>query len=435
MEIKKITVAGFKNLGKTTIELDKKITAIVGPNGYGKSNLLQAIEFGSEFIKGNESFKEFLMKHPELTPLNQFLKDSEFIFELELISNINENNYVVNYGYEFEWGSEEKEGRITNEWLKIKLDDKGKRYSSFIKRRYNEAYYKPSPKDRCDKKIKISNKELVVNKLKNYDDIFYFQIINEINQLNIELISKILPEFSFHTFGSKEKMPNFSIETSVLFDIRSTVYELKTKYPDKYEYLINTFKAIFPNIEEIDVSDVKAKNIFKSISSHKDFANKIYIMGVKEKNLINPVEISYLSRGTLRIFSLLTAIILADIKEYSLIGFEELEDSIHPKLLQNLLITLSNMIEKCKIIITSHSPYLVQFLDIDNIYLAIPNEKGIAYFKRLPSNKRSKIYRYLTEIGTNLGDYIFDLYVNPDNEILNLLGVEKHERTDDCSFL
>lgn len=129
----------------------------------------------------------------------------------------------------------------------------------------------------------------------------------------------------------------------------------------------------------------------------------------------------------MRILAFLTSLILADIKGYLLIGFEELEDSIHPKLLQKLLMVLSNMSDNCKIIITSHSPYLIQFLDIDNIYLAVPNDKGIATFKKLPLSKRNKIYNNLREMGISLGDYIFEMYINPEEEFLQMLGVRDND--------
>lgn len=46
MEVKNITIGGFKNLAKTKIELNK-ITALVSPNNYGKSNFLLAINFAT----------------------------------------------------------------------------------------------------------------------------------------------------------------------------------------------------------------------------------------------------------------------------------------------------------------------------------------------------------------------------------------------------
>lgn len=428
LEILKITVSGFKNIQNTSIEFNHPITAIVGPNGYGKSNLLQAIEFGNHFIKANEKTKSSMMSFSPFIPINKNITNSEFYYEIEAKTIFDGMEVIVNYGYKFTWSSKNINTSITEEWLKIKPNQKGKRYSEFIRRTSDKAFIKSSPKDRCDKETKIESNNLVINKLKSNDELFYHKIVDEINKLNIEMISKVLPELSFYLIPSKTSLPKYSIEENILFDILTTVYDLKTNYPEKFEYLMNGFKNIFPSIEELDVAEVKPQSIFKGLPKDEEFADKMYIMRVKEKNLTKSLNISSLSRGTLRIFAFLTSLILADLKGYSLIGFEELEDSIHPKLLQKLLITLSNMSDNCKIIITSHSPYLIQFLDIDNICLAVPNDKGIAVFKKLPLNKRNKIYNKIREMGMNLGDYIFEMYINPDEEFLKMLGAIENEQ-------
>ena len=54
MELLSVSVGGFRNLAYTTIELGG-ITALVSPNNYGKSNLLDAIRFAFQFIEsGNK---------------------------------------------------------------------------------------------------------------------------------------------------------------------------------------------------------------------------------------------------------------------------------------------------------------------------------------------------------------------------------------------
>ena len=49
MKIKSIMVGGFKNLAKSKIEFEG-IAALLAINNYGKSNLLEAIDFGMDFI-------------------------------------------------------------------------------------------------------------------------------------------------------------------------------------------------------------------------------------------------------------------------------------------------------------------------------------------------------------------------------------------------
>ena len=66
---------------------------------------------------------------------------------------------------------------------------------------------------------------------------------------------------------------------------------------------------------------------------------------------------------------------------------EELETSIHPRLLKNLLEILGEALENTNIIISSHSPYLVQYFKSDNIYVGVPTDNGTAVFRKVKSGK------------------------------------------------
>ncbi len=45
MEINRITLGGFRNISRIDLSFEN-ITALVGLNGYGKSNVMDAIDFG-----------------------------------------------------------------------------------------------------------------------------------------------------------------------------------------------------------------------------------------------------------------------------------------------------------------------------------------------------------------------------------------------------
>ena len=62
MEIKRIKINGFKNINNVNIEL-KKIVGLLSVNSYGKSNFLNGISFGIDFIHAPINLKSYMMNN------------------------------------------------------------------------------------------------------------------------------------------------------------------------------------------------------------------------------------------------------------------------------------------------------------------------------------------------------------------------------------
>ena len=139
-------------------------------------------------------------------------------------------------------------------------------------------------------------------------------------------------------------------------------------------------------------------------------------MRVKEVNNNQITGIGYLSTGTKRILAILALVVSKDEKRTCLLAYEELENSIHPKLLQKLLIILTEIASNIKILIASHSPYLIQYLPLNSAYLGLPNTKGLACFSKLKYAKQKSILNIVNEEDISLGDYLFDILQRKEDD-------------------
>ncbi len=428
MIIQSVSINGYKNLSKVKIKFDK-ITALVSLNNFGKSNVLSGIDFAISFIKASSDVKRNMMSNLSCVPLKKanFLKN--FKYSMILSTLINEKKYLISYSFEFEWQKgQEHDPKILSESLKMKLDEKGQKYTQLIDRKNNASYYKSSETGRCSSEINIGSCELIVNKLKAYDNLFYKDIISEINEIKIYIENNLEVRENFLPNPIIRK--DFENELINADNLPRIIFTLKNKYPDKYSLLINIFTQIFPDIKQIEVKEVKYNN-----DSNNQFdedaiytiANTIYVLFIYDDKSRFPLRFDMLSDGTKRIFMILTKVILSSISNIALIAIEEPENSIHPSLFRAYLEILSDLLFDCKIIIATHSPYVISYLNPLWIHVGIDKNDGLARFYPINKAKEKQLEKDAEFFKMNTGDYLFSLLADPSSDISSFLECDSDE--------
>jgi len=422
MRLNKIKVGGFKNIAYTILELNN-ITALVSLNSFGKSNLLQAIDFGVKFISTSDEGKKHMMSWIKGIPLTKSIASKDFEIEFEMQTVVNNNVYNVIYGYQFMWARDDGTGaRIVGEWLKVKFNDKNQKYNQYIIRTKNTSFYKTSETGRCSNKIIIQPNQLIINKLKAYDSLFYNEIIKEIHNLDV-YIEKHLDASSSYKPDPFIWTDKETLEIESSSNMPRVIFHLKKQYPDKYELLISSFMQIFPQITDIYVEELIIKHSAKSQIPQDlpiKLTNQLYFINVTDVNLNQPINFENMSDGAKRVFLLLACLLLADINGLPLIAIEEPENSIHPSLLQSYLRVISQFSGDCKVIITSHSPYILQYLELPSIYIGLPNAEGVAKFSRIRKSMQKKLINEASNVDMSVGNFIFDLLSGSENDMAEL---------------
>ena len=417
MQINHIRVQGFRNIKDISIHFNS-ITALVGLNGYGKSNIIDAFSFGIEFIHSVGQQKLSMMSAKNIIPLLISNAQSNYVFGINLSINVNGESYTVDYEYSFAWATDATPAKIVNEILKIKCDNRGQKYSTYIMRDEFSAKFKASNTGRCNKKISIDNYTLVINKLLALDDLFYKNIVQQINSVQFFIERHLDASPSYEP--SPIVIKGFQeLELQGIQSIPRAIFFLKKDHEDKYQQLLNAFQQLFPNITDLIVSEIKLNDeLLKSGAQIGDspfvFTDSIYSISIIDNRLIQPINFNSLSDGTKRIFLMLTFAVIADIKDLSLLAIEEPENSIHPSLFQYYLDILEQLVNGCRIIITSHSPYIIQYLPPECLYIGLANPNGEAQFRRIAASKRHKLVNDAAEYNYSLGDYIFSLISSED---------------------
>ncbi|MCI9287621.1 MAG: ATP-binding protein [Clostridia bacterium] len=414
MNIKRIKIDGFKNLKDIDLTLNN-ITSLLSINSYGKTNTLTAIIFGIDFIIGNNKTRKNQMMFNPVIPVNKHYLSKTFSFEIETTIN----NEEIIYGYSFLWSKNNEDGKIIKEYLKVKEPSESQKFTFYIKRENESSFYKPSKTGACNKSILIENYELILNKIKAYDDLFYMDIIKNLNNLRVFIDH----DFNATTpYGIAPILDGevFNYDLSGKNNIPTILYDIQQKRPDRFNLIINTFTDIFPSIEKIDVVQIPItveQNVDPNNLEPSKVAGKFYALIAKDKNLSSAIDFNNMSDGAKRILKVLTNLEIASNNGFSIVAIEEPENSLNPKVLQQYLIALNGFAKNIKIIITSHSPYLMNYIEPSKIYVGLPHDNGIATFSKIKDKSVNKLMDDAESLDLRVGDYLFDLMSGDSSDL------------------
>ena len=428
MKIQAVLIDGFKNLSNVKIGFDN-ITALVALNNFGKSNVLAAIDFGLTYMKATMEDKADMMANSNLIPINSYMVNRNYKFQMEILTELDDIEYRVLYGYEFAWKCDENiEPYIVSEYLKIRPEDRGQKYTQLINREGQTALYKSSETGRCSSKINVEATELVVNKLRAYDELFYAVIIKKMNGMRFYMGNNL----DAKSFYQPDLFIRKGLEDMVV-DAESlprVIYQLQEKKPDKFALLKEVYKDLFPDVEDIIVKQYKfngGDNDRLSADSPYVIANAIYVLFVKDKNLIYPIDFAMMSDGAKRVFMILARIILANEGNVSLIAIEEPENSVHPSLFRAYVQIISQLMDDCKIIVTSHSPYVVSYFEPSWIHVGINRQPGIAEFYKFKKSGQRLLQQDAADFKMSIGDYLFSMLADEECDWEDYLECDIHE--------
>ncbi|QOR34711.1 AAA family ATPase [Clostridium sp. 'deep sea'] len=351
MKITGVSIGGFKNIETVTLNFSNKITALIGFNNYGKSNVLDAINFGLQFIKANMSNRKKMMSNSQVQPLIIDLKGKPFKFSIQF----KDNKHCYSYSYSWYWNTDE----VYNEELI--------RDNLVIHYRNTNTQVVPNLGLLIDKKDS------------NLQELYKW--IKTISAYGADLVTDIKSNTVVH----KEHHSTLA----------KALYDLQNNFSNEYQLLMEAYTSLMPSIKYLK----------------PQIQNNEYRILVKEDNVKTETLFEQLSMGSRRLLALLYMAIKAKELNIQVLFFEEIEACLHPRLIPLLLMSLSKLAIESNIVLTSHSPYLIQHLPINSIYLSLPLKNGLASFKTINTDLQAKLLRQAEELEISLGVYLFDLLI------------------------
>ena len=404
MKLKEFYIDGFRNVVDTRLKLGN-IVCLVSPNNLGKSNVLDGFLFGLNFMRRvNERFS--------YSPANQampLLKSNfgkDFAFEMLLEDDSRE----ITYGYSFSWDKKLSiPSSINKEYLKVK-EAGARRAKTYIDRVEAERFRYLSSKDASKMNFGLLNKQtLAVNLLFGQSNVFFNKIIEELFKPSA-FIDRIGDPIFFPVLElSRQPLPG----QPPLTELYKAIADFISASPEKKSNLVEAIQSFFPDIEDI-VAETGVM-VFNGSNAHFERRTpnpgegEIAVAQVKSRNLTTMVGLDMMSNGFRRILAFLLHVFEAQDREGVVLAIEEPENAINPSLLSSFVDYISSINENASLILSSHSPFIVNGLKPSSVYVGVPNEDGTARFRSFKKAKENALNNDADDFDVDVGTYIFDL--------------------------
>lgn len=169
-------------------------------------------------------------------------------------------------------------------------------------------------------------------------------------------------------------------------NLGKTLHDLSKSAPDVFEKIVSATRSVLGLPAKIEV---------------RQFEDRFYF-AQDEPGLMSPVNQWGISSGTLRILALMTA--LYGQPGGSLIGIEEPENYVHPAALSSFVEHLLDARKRVQIMLTTHSPLLLDFLDDPSAVNIVRRDEQLGTVITREKNPEG-VRRALDASGFGLGEY------------------------------
>ncbi|MHB1274088.1 MAG: AAA family ATPase [Rhodanobacter sp.] len=364
--IRRVVLRNYKSIGYCDVHL-QSLTYLVGQNGAGKSNFLDALHFVRDALAS--SLDSAMNERGGLNDVRRRSSGHPTNFGIRLDFTLRDGrpgSYAFNIGAMAGGGYE-----VQNEECVLSGIGKGP-FFRIAKGHLRDSSEATFPAVTADRLALVAASGLTV-----FRPVFDALTAMGFYNLNPKLMREL------------QKPQDGRLLKAVGENIASVIGHLERVAPDRLEIIKEYLRSVAPMVHGMER---KAIGPMETLEFRQEMAGAKHPWRFLAQNM---------SDGTLRALGVLTALLQSNV-DYSptVVGIEEPETALHPAASAALREALIHTAKQTQVIVTSHSPDLLDDRDIDaNALLAVVSEGGETKIAPLDEASRTVLREHLFSAG------------------------------------
>ncbi|MEO5353999.1 MAG: AAA family ATPase [Magnetococcus sp. XQGC-1] len=385
--IERLSVRNYRALQNITFDDLPSLAVLLGANGSGKSTVFDVFAFLSEcFQEGG--LRRAWDKRGRFKELRS--RDHDGNITIEIAYREQTDSPGIDFPlitYHLEIREEGHRPVVAREWMRWKRQHPGAPFY-FLNFTDGEGEVitgdKPESKDQRIKRTLGSPDLLAVGTLGNLAENPRVMALKEfITGWHLSYLSanntRVIPDA-----GPMEKLSQTGD------NLANVIQFIKEQHPKQLDAIINVLRGRVPRLAGVDADLLDSGHL---------------LLRIKDAPFSTGIQAKYISDGTLKLLAYL--VLLNDPNPSPLIGLEEPENFLHPKLLIELAEECNVTAGRSQMLVTTHSPFFINGMEPRQVWALGRGDNGYTQAKRVADMPGIK---EMMQAGAKLGDLWMEGY-------------------------
>ena len=354
--IESLRIKNYRVLRNIELTQLKPLSVFLGPNGSGKSTLFDVFAFLAECF--TDGLRRALDKREGFKELRTRGCDGPIAFKLKYREE--PGTPIITYHLSI---NENSEGPfVENEWMQWRRGSRGK-HVRFLNFHHGKGSIIPGETpDKTDNPIDEQLDDPTTIAASMFGQSTHHPRVSALRRFitdwHLSRLSTDVTRQATKDGPQKRLSPTCD-------NLPNVIQYLQERYPERLEKIISSLSNQVPRLEKVDTE--------LTMSGRRR-------LQIKDAPFEQPILAKFASDGTLKLLSYLT--LFHNPHPPQLIGIEEPENYLHPRLLTGLVGEFLEVLMFSQLIITTHSPRLVNELRAEEVWVLYRDEEGFTVCKR-----------------------------------------------------